>query len=253
VAATRTKRRTGRTFAGARLAVGLLTVIPVRACADDEGIGPAAAWFPLVGAVIGLAVGAVRLAADGPLGHTVAAVLAVIVLVVLTGALHQDGLADLADGLGVRGGRERRLEVMRGSTLGAFGVLALVLWALLLVATVAALPRHRALSSLVIACALGRWAAVVHAAALPPARRDGLGAAFRPALGAVIVATVLVGATGALQPLPALAALAVALAVAAGTGVVATRTLGGRTGDTLGATVALTEAAACMVLLAFAR
>jgi|SRR5947209_8919264 len=253
MSATRTRATRGRTLAGARIAVGLLTVIPVGACTETGGIGAAAAWFPLVGAGVGLAAGGVRLAADAALGHTVAAVLAVIVLVALTGALHQDGLADLADGLGVRGGRERRLEVMRGSTVGAFGVLALVLWALLLAAALASLPRHWAISTLVIACALGRWAAAVHAAALPPARRDGLGAAFNPSRPAVILATVVVAAIGALEPLPALAGLLAAIAVVGATSVVAVRKLGGRTGDTLGATVALTEGVVCVVLLAFAR
>jgi adenosylcobinamide-GDP ribazoletransferase len=171
----------------------------------------------------------------------------------LTGALHQDGLADCADALGVRGGRDRRLEVMRDSTVGAFGALALVLWALLLAAVLAALPRHDVVRTLVIAGALGRWAAVLHATALAPARRDGLGAAFSPGLTALVVATGAAVATVALEPLPALAALAAAVVVMAAVSVIARWGLGGRTGDTLGATVALTEVAVCLVLLGFAR
>jgi adenosylcobinamide-GDP ribazoletransferase len=242
-----------RALAGAQIAVGLLTVIPVRARTEIAGIGASAAWFPLVGALVGLAAGAVRLAADHPLGGATAAVLAVITLVVLTGALHQDGLADCADALGVRGGRDRRLEVMRDSTVGAFGVLALVLWALLLAAVLAALPRHDVIKTLVLAGALGRWAAVLHAAALPPARREGLGAAFLPGPTATLVATGAAVATVALAPLPGLAAIAVALAVVAAASALARRGLGGRTGDTLGATVAISEVAVCLVLLGFAR
>jgi adenosylcobinamide-GDP ribazoletransferase len=242
-----------RALAGAQIAVGLLTVIPVRARTEIDGIGASAAWFPLVGALVGLAAGGVRLAADHVLGASAAGVLAVITLVALTGAMHQDGLADCADALGVRGGRNRRLEVMRDSTVGAFGVLALVLWALLLAAVLAALPRHDAVRTLVTAGALGRWAAVVHAAALPPARRDGLGAAFSPAPTSVLIATGLTVATVALAPLPGLAALAVAVAMVAAVSALARRGLGGKTGDTLGATVALTEVAVCLVLVGFAR
>jgi adenosylcobinamide-GDP ribazoletransferase len=242
-----------RALAGAQMALGLLTVIPVRARSEADGLGSAAPWFPVVGGLVGLAAGAVRFAAEPTLGPGVAGVLAVVTLVALTGALHQDGLADCADALGVRGGRERRLEVMRDSTVGAFGVITLVLWALLLAAALAALPRHQALRTLVLAGALGRWAAVLHAAALPPARRDGLGAAFLPGPTAVVIATAVAVATVVLAPLPGLAALAGAMAVMAGVSAIARRTLGGRTGDTLGATVALTEVLVCLVLLGFAR
>ncbi|HEX5191464.1 MAG TPA: adenosylcobinamide-GDP ribazoletransferase [Solirubrobacteraceae bacterium] len=242
-----------RILAGARTAVGLLTILPVRARIEPDGVGAAAAWFPLVGALVGLAAGAVRLGADHLFGATVAAVLAVLVLVTLTGALHQDGLADVADAVGVRGGRERRLEVMRDSTLGTFGVLALIVWALLLVAALSALPRDRAIDTLVIAAALGRWAAVVHAVAVPPARPDGLGAAFSPRPAAILIATVLAAATIALDPVPAAAGLVAAATTAGVTSAIAVRIVGGRTGDTLGATVALTEVVVCLVLLSLAR
>jgi adenosylcobinamide-GDP ribazoletransferase len=242
-----------RALASAQLAFGLLTVIPVRAGTATEGIGESAAWFPLVGALVGAAAGGVRLAADHALGPGVAGTLAVITLVVLTGGLHQDGLADCADALGVRGGRDRRLEVMRDSTVGAYGVLALALWGLLFVAAAAALPYHDALRTLLTAGALGRWAAVLHAAALPPARRDGLGVAFSPGPTSVVIATGLAVATVALSPLAGLAALAAAVVVTAAASTLARRGLGGRTGDTLGATVALTEVTVCVVLLGFAR
>jgi adenosylcobinamide-GDP ribazoletransferase len=146
-----------------------------------------------------------------------------------------------------------RLEVMRGSTVGAFGVTALVLWAVLLVAALSALPRHRAIETVVIAASLGRWAAVLHAVALPPARPDGLGAAFDPRPAAVLAATVLAAATVALEPIPALASLLAAIIAASVTSAAAVRVLGGRTGDTLGAAVALTEVVVCVVLLGFAR
>jgi adenosylcobinamide-GDP ribazoletransferase len=243
-----------RAASAAALAVGFLTVLPVRGRTEPRGLGAAAAWFPAVGALVGLGAGAVRFAAEPTLGAGVAAVLAVVALVVITGALHQDALADCADALGARGGRERRLAVMRDSSTGAFGTLALALWALLFTAVLAALPRHDAVHTLVVATALGRWAAVVHAAAIHPARPDGLGAAFAPGPAAVAVATgSAIAIAIALDPIAGLAALAATALVVAATTISARDALGGHTGDTLGATVAMAELVAVVVLLVFAR
>jgi adenosylcobinamide-GDP ribazoletransferase len=238
-------------MAGAVLAVGFLTIAPVRARHDPRGLSAAAAWFPLVGAVVGAAGGAVRVLAEPALGATVASVLAVLAVVVATGALHQDGLADCADGLGVRADRARRLEVMRDSAIGAFGTLALVLWAALTIAVLAALPRDQAIVAMALAAGLGRWAAVVHGVLASPARRDGLGAAFAPGIVALGIATAMVLAGGLADGWAGLSAVATAGLVAAAMSAWAGRALGGRTGDTLGATVALAELAALTVLLAF--
>lgn len=243
----------GRAIAGAGLAVGLLTVVPVRARTEPGGLGAAAAWFPAVGALVGLGVAGVLTAADGELGSSVAAVLAVCVLVGITGALHQDGLADCADALGVRGGRERRLAVMRDSTVGVFGTLAVVLWALLLASALSALPSDEAVQTLVLAGALGRWGAVAHAVAVAPARPDGLGAAFVVGPVALAVATASVVALAVvLAPLAGLVALGGVAVLVAAVSLWSGRALGGRTGDTLGATVALAEVLVCVVLLGFA-
>jgi adenosylcobinamide-GDP ribazoletransferase len=174
------------------------------------------------------------------------------VLVVATGALHQDGLADTADGLGVRRDRGRRLEVMRDSATGVFGALALIGWGLLLASTLASLDARHALTALVVACALARWAALALAIATPAARDDGLGAALRVrrvAIGAATVASLALAL--ALCGLTAGAiASGAALITAALSTVFAKRTLGGHTGDTLGATVSLTEVTVCVALLA---
>jgi adenosylcobinamide-GDP ribazoletransferase len=183
-------------------------------------------------------------------GDTVATVLAMIVLVVVTGALHQDGLADTADGLGVRSDRARRLEVMRDSSTGVFGALALIAWTLLLYTTVSSLDGDHALRALVVACALARWAALAHAAATSPARADGLGAALRVGRVALGVATafavIIALAAGGL--VPGAAAIGTAVVVAGLSVAFARGTLGGRTGDTLGATVAVVEVAVCAAL-----
>src|SRR5919108_6425670 len=178
-----------RATAGATVALAFLTILPVRPRGNAAAVGAAAGWFPAIGALIGLAAGAAWVAAEPTFGAGVAGVVAVVVLVVVTGALHQDGLADCADALGARGDRAHRLAVMRDSSTGAFGTLALVAWALLLAAALAALPHEDALRTLGLAAALGRWGAVVHGALAPPARPDGLGAAFAVRPGARAVAT----------------------------------------------------------------
>jgi adenosylcobinamide-GDP ribazoletransferase len=242
-----------RTANGAVLAFSLLTIVPLRARPDARGIQPAAVWFPIVGAAVGAVAGGVLQLASGPFGAAVAAVLTTATLVVLTGGLHQDGLADCADAIGVRGDRDRKLAVMREPTIGTFGTLALLLWGALLITAIAELPRHDALPTLVLACALGRWAALTHAATTRPARRDGLGAAFvvTPSSLAVATATVL-GASLLLDSARGLVACASALLVALAVSGWARRTLGGRTGDTLGAAVVLAEVGTCVVAVAFA-
>jgi adenosylcobinamide-GDP ribazoletransferase len=240
-----------RPWDGLASAFAFLTIVPVPAAAASTDLSAGVAWFPVVGAAVGALAGGVRLLAGLALGATAATVLAMIALVIVTGALHQDGLADTADGLGARGGRARRLEVMRDSSTGVFGTFALIAWALLLVTTVASLDGDRALRALVVACALARWAALVHAAAASPARSDGLGAALRVGRVALAVATMLVviAALAICGLAPGAAAIGASAVVAALSVVFARRTLGGRTGDTLGATVAIAEVAVLVVLL----
>lgn len=245
-----------RVLAGAASAVAFLTVVPLGRHAPRSGaLGPAAGWLPLVGGAVGLAAGGVRAGAEPLVGAGPATVLAVITGVVITGGLHQDGLADCADGLGARGARERRLAVMRDPAVGAFGVLALIAWALLVVAGVGQLGTGRAVIALAAAGALGRLAAVGHALACRPARSDGLSAAFAPSgAGATIAAASAAVPVVALAGPPAgAAALAAAAAVCAGSAALARRRFGGRTGDTLGATVCAAEAAVLLALVAVWR
>lgn len=243
-----------RALASGALAVSFLTIVPVRARFVWSGqLGPAAAWFPAVGAAVGLAAGGVRAGLDPIVGAVPATVLALVVSVVLAGGLHQDGLADCADGLGVRGDLARRLEVMRDPTVGAFGVLALLAWALLVTTSVGGLSTGRAVIAFIVAGALGRLAAVVHALACRPARTDGLSASFTPTrvAGGVAGASAVVSSVALAGPIGGMVALAVGAAACASSVLLARWRFGGRTGDTLGAAVCMTEAAVCVALLGF--
>jgi adenosylcobinamide-GDP ribazoletransferase len=211
------------------------------------------AWFAIVGALVGLVAGAVRVAFDSLLGPLPASALAVVALVAVTGALHEDGLADCADGIGVRGDRGRRLAVMREPQVGVFGVLAVSLWLLLMVSALSGLERGDALRALVVACVLGRWGALLQGVLAAPARADGLGAAFRVG-GAQFALASVSGATLVFvveRPSAGAAAIAAALVTSLAMTAWAQRSIGGRTGDTLGAGVALVEVAVCLTVLGF--
>src|SRR5208337_3229433 len=161
------------------------------------------AWAaPVAGAVVGL-VGAVALAAAEALGlpQFVAA------LVAATGALHEDGLADVADGFGGGATRERKLEIMRDSRIGAFGAVALALALLIRVGALASALSHgfwSAAGALIVVAALSRGGALMPLALLDPARAEGAGAAagrlqlqaFAAAWGAAVVVAFIVGAAG---------------------------------------------------------
>ncbi len=231
-----------------------LTLVPMPAAAFGETfeLGWSLAWFPLVGAAVGATGGGVRVGLDHLLGPAPSSALAIAAMVVLTGALHQDALADTCDGLGVRGDRERRLAVMRDSTVGAFGVLAIVLWALIEFAALDGLSAVHALLALIAAGAASRCAAVLHGLLAPPARPDGLGAALgvtvtRTGSALVLAAVISVVSVGLARGGLTLAVAFVACGLCAQ---LAHRAVGGSTGDTLGATAALAEATVCLALLA---
>ena len=231
-------------------AVAFLTIIPVPH--GDGRVDDAAASFPLIGALTGAVGGGVRSATYELLGHDVSTILALTAIVVVTGALHQDGLADSFDGLGVRDGdKARRLAAMRDHATGAFGVLALIGWALLMYTAVRPVNGPRGFETLIVAGALSRAAILLHAYAAPPARTDGLGASLR-INATVLVAGAICAAAIAIPifKVDGVIAFGVATAVAAAWSRFCRNAFGGRTGDTLGATAALTELAVCLTLLA---
>ena len=220
-----------------------------------------AAWVvPIVGATVGAtaAVGFIGATALG-LAPTVAGLVSVATLVLLTGALHEDGLADCADGFGGGTTRARKLEIMRDSRLGTYGVCALVLTLGLRVAALAqcaAFGWGGMLALLVAAGAVSRSAALWPLAALPPARADGAGAsAGVPCKAALRLAGLL--AVAAALPLavrvgvaPVALAFVIVVVVAHAMTRLAERQIGGHTGDVVGAVQQLTEIAIYLALAA---
>ncbi len=201
--------------------------------------------FPLVGALLGIIAGLAFAIATGlGLPDLVAGVIAVALLALATGALHEDGLADMADGFGGGHNVEKKLAIMRDSRIGAYGVIALVL---VLAAKVGALADLSdigvVMSALICAAATSRAAMPAMMRWMDPARSDGLGAgAGRPAgehvwTGIIIAAILCV----LLLTWSGLVALLIAALGAMAVGVLARRQIGGYTGDVLGATQQISE------------
>ncbi len=234
-------------------AVRLLTVVPV---GRTEGIG-ASRYFPLVGylfAAVSLAVawGAARIGLSSGIGALLAGTMIVCANALFSGLLHWDGLADSADGLGVRGGAERALAAMKASGTGAFGVAAVVLVALLQVTAIAVIVESGSLWALAAAPVLGRLAASLALGLRAPARADGLGARYAGRVTAaalvlmVVQALPLVAWTGRPEPALTLATFGgVLVAFVAPEPFV--RRFGGVTGDVLGASILLTETVVLLV------
>lgn len=230
------------------LAATFLTRVPLPDCGllPPGSLARSMRVFPLVGAGIGLGAGLVFALAHAVLPPLAAALVAVLAGVLLTGALHEDGLADTADGLGARGGRDQRLAVMRDSRSGAYGVLALVFSIGLRGAALAAAPSALAgLGALVAAAAWSRALIPAAMQIMPPARADGLGAGAGLPDATIAATAAMLGIALALAGLGLTAPLAVLAALAAAWGVVvlARRQLGGFTGDVLGAIQQCAEAA----------
>ena len=239
-----------------QLAVMLLTRLPAGRMAEAPAIGAAVWAFPLVGALVGgiaaaVLAGALAVGIAPPL----AAGLALAASLLATGGLHEDGLADCADGFGGGRDRARKLEIMRDSRIGSYGGLALILslglrWQALAILA-AQQPNFAPLA--LIALAMSSRAGLGFALLwLPPARDDGMGrsaagtsfarAMIGLALTAVTLAILLPWPWGALTVLAAQFGVQFLLAR------IALRQIGGQSGDVLGAMQQLAEIAGWLVL-----
>src|SRR5215470_12594894 len=186
----------GAWWSDLKVAAAFLTRLPIRTdgSAGMAALARASRCFPLVGLGIGLAGGilyALAVALDLP--PLLAAIIAVAGMVAVTGALHEDGLADVADGFGGGRNRDRKLEIMRDSRLGTYGVCALALSLILRWTAVAAIVNPIPVTlALIAAHVSGRAALPAFMRFVAPARRDGLSAgAGRPMPRCVALAALL--------------------------------------------------------------
>lgn len=242
-------------------AVTFLTRIPgPRSLEHDPArLARACVWFPLVGVGVGAVGAAVLWPAARLWSPLVAAVLSTAATVWLTGALHEDALADACDGFGGGWDRTQVLAIMKDSRVGSYGVVGLALVLLARVSALALLAESSvatAARALVVAHALGRWSSLPLIRALPYARDDE--ARSRPFAASVTGSRLLVGSgaalavvTLALAPMGLAAAgvtIAAAMLVTALAARYFRRRLGGMTGDCLGAANQLVELATYLVL-----
>ena len=263
--------RPGRPWPAAALplrsALGLFTILPVRAAPEigRQDAARAVLWLPVTGLLLSVPAAGVLLAVQAG-GYSaprrlLAAALATGVLALLTGALHLDGLADTADGLGSRRPRDEALAIMRRSDIGPFGVAALLFTVLVQVTALATVaPGWPAAAALAVAAVTGRAAVVLATGpGSPAARPDGFGALVAGATTArarIMTGAVLLAAAAATAAAwgwyPAVRAVIAVLAGLCAAGLLrrlAVRRLGGMTGDVFGA---LVEVSSATVLLALA-
>jgi adenosylcobinamide-GDP ribazoletransferase len=231
------------------LALGFLSRLPVSAAGAR---GAAATWaFPLIGLILGAVVAALAwLLTSFGLSAGLIAGLVLFASIMISGAMHEDGLADSADGLWGGWDKARRLEIMKDSQIGTYGVVALILSLLLRWSAISALvyTDHFYLS-LILAAALSRLPMVGMMSAMGNARGDGLSAGFGRvgkdtvgvAFAICLVASIFMGLAGIV------ALLGVALSGVI-VGMIAHRKIGGQTGDILGASQQVAEITALVIL-----
>jgi adenosylcobinamide-GDP ribazoletransferase len=234
-------------------AVNLLTRVPLRAQVHtEERIARAVPWFPIVGAAVGLAVAGAYAGMIVVVPALPAAAIAVSLGALVTGAFHEDGLADVADAFGGGGDREDRLRILKDPRLGTYGVVAIVMSMLIRVSSVASLPWRAALVAIPAAHALSRGAAVVAMVSFKPVE-EGLGASYTRSLsrGRAVVG-VIVGAAVAVVLVRTwvVLGLVISVVVIATIGALARRKIGGINGDVLGAIQQVTEVALLVLFAA---
>ena len=240
---------------GPLAALQFLTRIPIRLRRAPDMAG-LVVWFPLAGACIGAIAGGVGALAHEWTSPLVAGGLAVVTALLVTGAFHEDGLGDVADGFGGGLTVERRLEIMKDSRHGTYGVAAMCSSIVVRVVAIGSMPTAGTVFvSVVAAHAIARGAAVALMASVPLARHAGLGAdygqATTPARGAI--AGAMAGVIGWLAVgWWAGPAIAVAVVAVAAVGALARRKIGGISGDVLGAAEQVAECAVLVLLSSLA-
>jgi adenosylcobinamide-GDP ribazoletransferase len=234
-------------------ALRFLTIVPVPGGwgTAEEDLARSVPWFPIIGLLLGAAAAGLAWVLSWAAPPMVAAAVLVVVLLSFSGCLHLDGLADAADGFLSSRPRERILEIMKDSHIGAMGVIAIVCLVLLKFASLASLPAGTLWPTVLLMPLAGRSAIVVHMALLPYARSSGLGAIFyrrRPLWAAAWAVGVLATVGFCMLGWRGLVVWAVCMAATAALSAYSYRKIGGATGDTCGAICEIMEALPAIAL-----
>jgi adenosylcobinamide-GDP ribazoletransferase len=237
-------------------AVALLTRVPVGGRDGESGeLTRSVKWIPVVGGLVGLVIGLAYAAASSVMPSPLAAAIATGVGVILTGAFHEDGLADTMDGFGGGVGPEETMRIMKDPASGVYGVIAIAMSLVLRILSLSILGSALALVFLPAIHAMSRGGSIGLMARLRPASTTGLGAAhdgpslirqvMTGCLLAVLIGVALVGWwAAAITVLVALGAAAI--------GVMAQRRIEGYTGDVLGAAQQVGEVSSLVLAAALA-
>lgn len=240
-----------RTMVGFLSAIQFLTWLPVPAQPyEPESLARSVKFFPVVGAIVGGGGALLHYLVAPHLHRMVAAFVVVLYLVCVTGGLHEDGLADAADGFGGGTSREKVLVILRDSRIGSFGGIALVLSLVGRLLLIASLPLQQVSYYLIAASVLSRWTPLPLSYFLSPARIDvaasveGQGAriarltSIASLVGGTIFSAVV---AGLLLKTQSIAPLLATITISWFTASYYKRRIGGVTGDCFGATIQLTE------------
>lgn len=245
-------------IADLRMAASFVTILPVASSkpAADGAIARATWALPLAGLLVGLAGAFVyKIAIRFGLTPNLAALLALTATTLITGALHEDGLADTADGLGGGRTRERKLEIMRDSRIGSYGVCALILSFGLRWSALAAIANPWPIMlALCAAHAAARAGVPAFMSLVPPARPDGLSASAGVPPGRSVAIAFALGTLAlalALGPGKALASLILLSVAGLMLARLVIRQIGGQTGDILGAFEQIGEILILLVAASF--
>ena len=235
------------------VAFQFLTIIPLpfKVECEAKDLGRSTAVFPLAGLTIGALLAGLNWLIAPWLARPLTDALLVTALAAVTGALHLDGLADVCDGIAARGGRERFLEVMKDSRVGAVGVVGIVLGLLLKWQALLAVPSGMKMEALLFFPTLARCAQVLAMTGARHARQEGLGAVFIQGTGnarLVVALTLTLAAAFLLPPLTGLSAYVAVILLTMALRSYFHRRLGGLTGDVVGCISELTEIAGLTVM-----
>ena len=236
-------------------AIGFLSILPGSAPAKEADMGRSLRYFPAAGFIISL-TGVLAVYISGGLPGPVRAVIALITLTIITGAIHIDGFADTCDGL--YGGKDKEgiLRIMRDSHLGTMGVLGLVLLILFKFSILATLSTAASAKMIIVSCVFSRWTQVASCVLYPYARAEGKAASFikYASRKELIYATLFaLGLIAAFLGVAGLFVFAAALVpVFLFMNYIRMR-IGGQTGDTIGAVSELGETAIMLSLLIYFR